>query len=146
MVTGIREPSWCWKNPNATLKPLRPILKKYGIPDDFKYLAMAESGFENVVSPAKAVGYGSCLKARPKSTDWKWTAILMKGITLKNLPKQPANTCLNPINFMATGPSQLPLQCRAKGLENQITKQKTKTIMTCCWMMKLPGMYQADRP
>ena len=32
------------------------------MPDDFKYLAVAESGLENVVSPAKAAGYWQFLK------------------------------------------------------------------------------------
>lgn len=36
---------------------IEPILKEYGIPDDFKYLAMAESGLDpNAYSPAKAAG------------------------------------------------------------------------------------------
>jgi membrane-bound lytic murein transglycosylase D len=35
---------------------IEPILKKYSIPEDFKYLPMAESGFENVVSGAGAAG------------------------------------------------------------------------------------------
>jgi hypothetical protein len=33
------------------------ILKKNNIPDDFKYLSLAESGFLNVTSPAGAVGF-----------------------------------------------------------------------------------------
>ncbi len=33
------------------------ILKQYGIPDDFKYLAVAESNLKNVTSPVGAVGY-----------------------------------------------------------------------------------------
>ncbi len=33
------------------------ILKNNNIPDDFKYLALAESGFLNVTSPAGAVGF-----------------------------------------------------------------------------------------
>lgn len=33
------------------------ILREEGIPDDFKYLCVAESGLENVTSPASAVGY-----------------------------------------------------------------------------------------
>ena len=33
------------------------ILKKNNIPEDFKYLAIAESGLENVVSPAGAKGF-----------------------------------------------------------------------------------------
>jgi hypothetical protein len=35
---------------------IEPILKKYHIPDDFKYLALAESGLEHVTSPAGAKG------------------------------------------------------------------------------------------
>ncbi|NTV83608.1 MAG: lytic transglycosylase domain-containing protein [Bacteroidales bacterium] len=34
-----------------------PILKKNNIPDDFKYLALIESGLMNVVSPSGAAGY-----------------------------------------------------------------------------------------
>ena len=36
---------------------IEPILKKNNIPDDFKYLAIAESGLKNVVSPAVAKGF-----------------------------------------------------------------------------------------
>ena len=35
---------------------IEPILEKHGIPDDIKYLAVAESGLENLVSPAGATG------------------------------------------------------------------------------------------
>lgn len=41
---------------------IEPILKEYGIPDDFKYLAVAESGFEHVVSPAGATGFWQIMK------------------------------------------------------------------------------------
>ena len=37
-------------------------LKENGVPDDFKYLALAESGFRNVISPSRAVGYWQFLK------------------------------------------------------------------------------------
>jgi len=36
---------------------IEPILKKNGIPDDFKYLALIESSFTNVVSPSNASGF-----------------------------------------------------------------------------------------
>ncbi len=36
---------------------IEPILKEYGIPDDFKYLAVAESNLSNVVSPVGATGF-----------------------------------------------------------------------------------------
>ena len=35
---------------------IEPILKSYGIPNDFKYLALIESGLQNVTSPAGAKG------------------------------------------------------------------------------------------
>lgn len=42
---------------------LEPILKKYEIPDDFKYLALAESGFyDKIVSPVGAVGIWQFMK------------------------------------------------------------------------------------
>lgn len=36
---------------------IEPILKAEGIPDDFKYVALAESGLQHVVSPAGAAGF-----------------------------------------------------------------------------------------
>jgi membrane-bound lytic murein transglycosylase D len=44
------------KRANRSFPVIEPILKKYGIPDDFKYLAVIESGLVNVVSPAGARG------------------------------------------------------------------------------------------
>lgn len=45
------------KRANRFFPIIEPILKSYGIPDDFKYLACIESGLNTrAVSPAKAVG------------------------------------------------------------------------------------------
>ena len=45
---------------------IEPILKKYGIPDDFKYLCVAESTLTNAVSPAGAVGFWQFMEATGK--------------------------------------------------------------------------------
>jgi membrane-bound lytic murein transglycosylase D len=45
---------------------IEPILKAEGVPDDFKYLCVAESGMSNVVSPAGASGYWQFLKETAK--------------------------------------------------------------------------------
>ncbi len=45
------------KRANRYFPVIEPILKKYGIPDDFKYMMVAESGMAPVVSPAGAAGY-----------------------------------------------------------------------------------------
>jgi len=42
---------------------IEPILKEHGIPDDFKYLAVAESGLNpRAISPAQAAGFWQLLK------------------------------------------------------------------------------------
>lgn len=46
-----------FKRANRYFPVIEPILKAKGIPDDFKYLALIESGFMNVVSPAGAAGF-----------------------------------------------------------------------------------------
>lgn len=44
------------KRANRVFPIIEPILKKYNVPDDFKYLAVIESGLVNAVSPAGARG------------------------------------------------------------------------------------------
>lgn len=44
------------KRASRAFPVIEPILKKYGVPDDFKYLAVIESGLVNAVSPAGARG------------------------------------------------------------------------------------------
>jgi membrane-bound lytic murein transglycosylase D len=41
---------------------IEPILKQYNLPDDFKYLAVIESGLDNVISPSGAAGFWQILK------------------------------------------------------------------------------------
>ena len=48
---------------------IEPILEAHGIPDDFKYLAVIESGLNQVVSPAGATGFWQFMKERPLSLD-----------------------------------------------------------------------------
>ena len=45
---------------------IEPILEKNGIPNDFKYLAVIESGLQNVTSPAGAKGFWQIMKATGK--------------------------------------------------------------------------------
>ncbi|GAL63983.1 lytic transglycosylase domain-containing protein [Algibacter lectus] len=42
---------------------IEPILAKHGVPDDFKYLAVIESGLTNAVSPAGARGFWQIMPA-----------------------------------------------------------------------------------
>ncbi|HNR21311.1 MAG TPA: lytic transglycosylase domain-containing protein [Bacteroidia bacterium] len=45
---------------------IEKILKQQGVPDDFKYLALAESGLSNVVSPSNAAGFWQFLPSTAK--------------------------------------------------------------------------------
>jgi hypothetical protein len=54
------------KKTNRYFPVIEPILKEHNIPDDFKYLAVAESGLANVVSPSKAVGFWQILEGTAK--------------------------------------------------------------------------------
>lgn len=51
-----------YKLANKYFGVIEPILAEYGVPDDFKYLAIAESGLRNVVSPAGAAGFWQFMK------------------------------------------------------------------------------------
>lgn len=51
------------KRANKYFPIIEPILAKNNIPEDFKYLAVAESGLQNVVSPAGATGFWQIMKA-----------------------------------------------------------------------------------
>jgi len=51
-----------FKKANKYFPIIEPILKKNNIPNDFKYLALIESGLDNVVSPAGAAGFWQILK------------------------------------------------------------------------------------
>lgn len=55
-----------FKRANRWFPLIEPILKEQGIPDDFKYLALIESGLLNVGSPAGAVGFWQLLESTAK--------------------------------------------------------------------------------
>jgi len=54
------------KRANKVFPIIEPILKKHGIPDDFKYLAVIESSLVNAVSPAGARGVWQFMPATAK--------------------------------------------------------------------------------
>ncbi|MBT8265894.1 MAG: lytic transglycosylase domain-containing protein [Bacteroidia bacterium] len=52
-----------FKRANKYFPIIEPILEEYGVPEDFKYLAVIESGLQNVTSPAGAKGFWQIMKA-----------------------------------------------------------------------------------
>ncbi len=51
------------KRANRWFPVIEPILAKYNIPDDFKFLCVTESTLLNLVSPSNAVGFWQFLKS-----------------------------------------------------------------------------------
>jgi len=54
------------KRANKYFPVIEPILEEEGIPEDFKYLAVIESGLTQAVSPARAVGFWQILEGTGK--------------------------------------------------------------------------------
>jgi len=54
------------KRANRWFPVIEPILEKYNIPDDFKYLCVTESTLLNLTSPANAVGFWQFVKSAAK--------------------------------------------------------------------------------
>jgi len=57
-----------FKRANKFFPVIEPILKENGIPNDFKYLAVIESGLLNVSSPAGAKGFWQILEGTAKES------------------------------------------------------------------------------
>lgn len=55
-----------FKRANRWFPVIEPILAAQGVPDDFKYLALIESGLMNAVSPAGAAGHWQLLQHTAK--------------------------------------------------------------------------------
>ncbi len=55
------------KRANRWFPVIEPILEANGIPDDFKYLAVIESGLTDAVSPAGATGFWQFMKSTGQS-------------------------------------------------------------------------------
>ena len=55
-----------FKRSNKYLHIIEPILESYGIPNDFRYLPIIESGLQNITSPAGAKGFWQIMKSTGK--------------------------------------------------------------------------------
>jgi hypothetical protein len=105
---------------------IEPILKQYNVPDDFKYLAMAESGFENVTSPAKAVGVWQLLEPTAKEYGLEVNDDVDERY---NLEKSTAVACKYLLESYAIygnwTMAAATYNAGRKGLDSQITRQNT---------------------
>jgi predicted small secreted protein len=64
------------KRANRAFPVIEPILAKYGVPDDFKYLAVIESALANATSPSGAKGVWQFMPATAKEKGMEVTEVV----------------------------------------------------------------------
>jgi membrane-bound lytic murein transglycosylase D len=114
------------KKSKRYFRVIEPILKKYGVPDDFKYLAMAESGFENIVSPAKAAGVWQLLESTAREYGLEVNADIDERYNLEKSTEAACKYLLESHeNYGNWTMAAATYNVGRKGLDNQIDKQNT---------------------
>ena len=69
---------------------IEPIMEKYGLPNDFKYLCMIESSLTNAVSPSKAVGFWQFMEGTGK----EYSLEINKEVDMRyNVEKETVAAC-----------------------------------------------------
>ena len=114
------------KRSNRFFPEIEPILKEYGVPDDMKYLLLAESGLRNVTSPAGAKGYWQFMK----NTALEYDLEISKDVDERyHLEKATIAACkyLKKAHkrFDSWVLAAAAYNMGSGGLSNQIKKQKT---------------------
>lgn len=106
---------------------IEPILKEYGIPDDFKYLAVAESSLDpRAVSPASAVGVWQFLRTTAKEFGLEVTSEIDERYHVEKSTHAACKYLLN--SYQKYGNWTLVAASYNRGItgiEKQLTRQKT---------------------
>jgi membrane-bound lytic murein transglycosylase D len=83
------------KRANRAFPVIEPILKKYGVPDDFKYLAVIESNLVNAVSPAGARGVWQFMPETARETGMEVNEIVDERYHLEKSTEAACKYLLN---------------------------------------------------
>jgi hypothetical protein len=115
------------KRANRWFPIIEPILKQNSIPDDFKYMAVAESGLINSVSPETATGFWQLMEASAK----KYGLEVNKEVDERyNVEKSTQAACdyLKEAHakFESWTLSAASYNMGLDGIENQFVRQRTK--------------------
>lgn len=107
---------------------IEPILKKNGVPQDFKYLCVIESGLLNVTSPAKASGYWQFIKA----TGQKYGLEINDDIDMRNDIEASTEAACKYLKsayqrFGNWTSAAAAYNCGEGGLSSRLTKQSVKS-------------------
>ena len=116
---------------------IEPILKKNGIPDDFKYLAVIESGLENVVSPAGARGIWQFMPETAKERGMEVNENVDQRYDLEKSTQAACSYFLSAkVKFGTWTLAAASYNGGMAGVNKQIGIQKVSTITICCFRKK----------
>jgi membrane-bound lytic murein transglycosylase D len=115
------------KKANRWFPVIEPILKKNGIPDDFKYMCMIESNLSNVVSPAGAVGFWQFMKAAGKKYDLEINGLVDERYHVEKATEAACKYLKDSYdNYGSWTLSAGSYNMGTNGIDNQLDRQKTK--------------------
>ena len=115
------------KRANKYFPIIEPILKENNIPEDFKYLAIAESGLENVVSPAGASGFWQFLSATAKEYNLEVNSEIDERYHLKKSTQAACEYIQKAYDeFGSWTTAAASYNCGINGMRSRIKKQNSK--------------------
>ncbi len=117
------------KNMPRYFSIIEPILKSNGIPEDFKYLCVAESGFDvRAVSPAKAVGLWQILESAAKENGLEINAEVDERYHIEKSTEAACRILKSAYNkFGSWSLVAASYNGGRAGLDQKITSQKVKS-------------------
>ena len=115
------------KRANRWFPVIEPILKKNNIPDDFKYLCVAESNLENVISPAGAVGFWQIMKDAGKKYNLETNSLIDERYNVEKSTQAACDYLNDAYKLYGTWTlAAASYNMGTNGIDEQINKQKAK--------------------
>lgn len=115
------------KRANRWFPVIEPILKKNGLPDDFKYLSMIESNLSNAISPAGAVGFWQFLKETGRKYGLEINDNIDERYHLEKATEAACQYLKNSYKeFGSWALAAASYNMGFDGVKNQLERQKTK--------------------
>lgn len=115
------------KRANRVFPVIEPILKQYNVPDDFKYLAVIESGLVNAVSPAGARGVWQFMPQTAKEYSMEVNDIVDERYHLEKSTEAACKYLVNAKNkFGSWTLAAASYNGGVNGVNKQIEMQKVK--------------------
>lgn len=114
------------KRVNRWFPVIEPILKEYGIPGDFKYVAVIESGLANVVSPVGATGFWQLTEEAATKYGLEVNSQVDERYNVEKSTEAACKYFLNAHNeFKTWTMAAAAYNFGTNGMEKQIAKQKS---------------------